>query len=364
MTAVNNEDNRPYCVAYKESRKPECNEETKTRFKEITKVILCKGATPLHLAVVNNDCETLIKVLNERKVDVNTKNAAGQTAFFIACYEGWVEGVRELIKDQRVDISAKCPSIFFGKSPIVVAVGNGHSKVVDELIVRKEIDVNETFGNNNITLLHLATILDRDEVVVSLLKHSKINPNIYAGSPKKAPLYIAVVTNNIKITKQLIDDSRTDVNVIDAHGWPPLITAFTQGNIEIMQMLLSHPTIDINKRCGDGGKLTPIGCAVLCANVEVFNLLFQDPKLDTAIDTPADLLSLARIMAARAKNLNEDRIESHEAIVKTLEESVRSTSRGGPEEYTVCDTSRVVHASEYAESSLVGELYTEEYEYT
>ena len=64
-----------------------------------------------------------------------------------------------------------------GVTPLIVASGLGHAKVVQLLLNHSQIDVNKAFSSGE-TPLYLASERGQAEVVKILLRQSKINVNI------------------------------------------------------------------------------------------------------------------------------------------------------------------------------------------
>jgi hypothetical protein len=114
-------------------------------------------------------------------------------------------------------------------------------------------------------------------------------PRIVEGD---TPLYIACENNRIKIVELLLSHQEIDVNK-DFDNKTPLYIACDQGHIEIVQLLLARPEIDVNK---DFNNTTPLHIACEKGHIEIVKLLLAHYKLVelllsyiTTGDTPNNL---------------------------------------------------------------------------
>ena len=59
--------------------------------------------TPLYVACLNGDIETVKTLLNDNRVDINqAASDHGETPFYIACERGHIDIVKLLLNDKRV----------------------------------------------------------------------------------------------------------------------------------------------------------------------------------------------------------------------------------------------------------------------
>lgn len=92
-------------------------------------------------------------------------------------------------------------------------------------------------------------------------------------------LFFAAKFNQIFLVKQLLHDD-ININITDNLGATPLFLAVQQANIEIMNLLLQQPTVDVNL---SSLSETPLFIAVKNDNLEAINLLLQHPNVDINI---------------------------------------------------------------------------------
>ena len=60
------------------------------------------------------------------------------------------------------------------------------------------------------------------------------------------------MANNLQITRQLLNDSRVDINWKDCLGMTPLMLAVAGGRLKMTQLLLADDRIDVNAEEGNG----------------------------------------------------------------------------------------------------------------
>ncbi|KAI1427709.1 ankyrin repeat-containing domain protein [Xylaria sp. FL1777] len=129
-----------------------------------------------------------------------------------------------------------------------------------------------------------------------LLSHPSIKVNLQSASGY-TPLHLAARQGNLDIVKLLLSHPSIDVNLQCPSGYTPLLqslSAYTplpqspgctplqlatqQGNLDIVKLLLSHPSIDVN--LPDMGGIVPFLSAVNFGSPELVRLFLQDARTD------------------------------------------------------------------------------------
>lgn len=96
------------------------------------------------------------------------------------------------------------------------------------------------------TPYHLAANLDKAKLLKLLLQTNQDKPISYGLRPYMSPLHVAAYKGNSEIIKILLEDSRfnDELNKHDCYGKTVLHEAVHNGNIESVNLLLSHPDVD------------------------------------------------------------------------------------------------------------------------
>jgi ankyrin repeat protein len=96
------------------------------------------------------------------------------------------------------------------------------------------------------------------------------------------PLFDAIKSNNIELTRLLLDgvsktaketNNNYDVNAETEEGFTPLIEATLTGNVDLVKLLLNHGA---KAQPAPGFRHTPLRAACLTANLELIRLLLDE----------------------------------------------------------------------------------------
>lgn len=136
-----------------------------------------EGYTSLHRAIVNNDLNTVMELLNNENIDVNSKLGievsidgwylGGATPLILASYLGYTDIVNALI-EKGVDVKAK--DDVDGCMAIHLAAANGKNDVINILLDVDASNINDVDNRGN-TPLHWASMKDRADTVSLLIEN-------------------------------------------------------------------------------------------------------------------------------------------------------------------------------------------------
>ena len=168
-----------------------------------------------------------------RGVDVNYNDELGDTAALLASFHGHTECMRILADTKRVDWSKADRD---GWTPLYMALGRGHSDIVDIIVKQPNIDYNvkTTFGT---TLAQIAVQGDPLSVVkcVETLAAQETFDcwNVPIAHNGETPVMWALKLGKIEIVEILLRCPRVDLDCRDKEGWSVLLRAIQgkyQGN--------------------------------------------------------------------------------------------------------------------------------------
>lgn len=136
-----------------------------------------EGYTSLHRAIVNNDLNTVMELLKNENIDVNSKLGievsidgwylGGATPLILASYLGYTDIVNALI-EKGVDVKAK--DDVDGCMAIHLAAANGKNDVINILLDVDASNINYVDNRGN-TPLHWASMKDRADTVSLLIEN-------------------------------------------------------------------------------------------------------------------------------------------------------------------------------------------------
>jgi ankyrin repeat protein len=169
------------------------------------------------------------------------------TPLYRAALAGDLAGVRKQLSG-GADVNARNPDNRW--TVLMVAVGEGFTDVVAELLTSPAVDVNAR-AERGLTALHVAAERGDHRAVESLLAHPGI-----------------------------------DVNVTDHIGRTPLIIAAFAGDEALVQLLLARPEIEVN--AVDRDRQTALAWAALGGDIGVVKALLADARTNPGITNRPD----------------------------------------------------------------------------
>eukprot|EP00742_Colponemidia_sp_Colp-10_P018943 GILJ01021928.1.p1 GENE.GILJ01021928.1~~GILJ01021928.1.p1 ORF type:complete len:279 (-),score=25.31 GILJ01021928.1:156-992(-) len=121
------------------------------------------------------------------------------------------------------------------------------------------------------TPLHIAARLGNLPMVEELIAH---NADVNASNNSKiTPLEEAVSRGHLHVVKRLL--------ACTSQVWMAVYYAAQRGDVGLLELVLSHPSADIEERADYGGNFRPIDIAVGCGNLSmVKSLLSHGANLD------------------------------------------------------------------------------------
>lgn len=158
---------------------------------------------------------------------------------YLAVRGGHLHSLEVLLSHEKVNPNKKFP--------LMAAVEKGSVELVKMLLLCTRINVNQHRHNSPRTALVAAVVRKDFEIVRLLLKHetdTKVDPNL------EQPLVKAVKKESVQIVEMLLACPRINVNQKES-PWDDtvLIAAVRRKNLEIVWLLLKHETglkVDIN----------------------------------------------------------------------------------------------------------------------
>lgn len=204
--------------------------------------------TPLMNAAFVGKEDICMELLGRPDIDINLKNAKGDTALNFACYSGLVE-VGKILINKTTDISIPNKK---GYTALMWASMNEKSLELVKILVgeynEKGYDANnKSIGNNefgNNTALILALNKSHEDIALELLKLKGIDVNIMNNLQCSALIYAASM-NLTRVVTELLKRPGIQVNALSVSGSSPLMLAIERGARDTPLLLIEHPDIDI-----------------------------------------------------------------------------------------------------------------------
>lgn len=218
-------------------------------------------------SVKNEDLEKVEALLKQPDIDVNSIDRNGNTPLHLASENGYVQLVKALLEVKDINVNAKNidrrkliypihtgddpnrGKLNYGKTPLYLAVENGHVDVVRVLLDHPDIDVNVK-DKYSVFPLWLAVEYNDSKMVEALLRHSSIDVNAkYICNDHYTSLHNAVEKGYLQIVNILLSHPNIDVNMKEKYSeGTALHCAATRKNLEIVKAILNHHGVDMNAK--------------------------------------------------------------------------------------------------------------------
>lgn len=229
------------------------------------------GQHALICACVEGAVANVTLLLEDGRADVNLVDASGESALVWAIDMAWIPVVECLLRDPRLDVELPTRH---GDTPLMRAATfcRGDARIVELLAPRAILDAQTANGH---TACLLASNVGNADVVATLLAHGA-NANI-ADDLGSTPLLWAVYKGHVDVVDILLSWPAIDVNCVDNEADTPLIVACSEGNGPIVQRMLQVPHLDLNHI--NNHDLTALDCAVNENHIHCADLVRADARL-------------------------------------------------------------------------------------
>ena len=224
------------------------------------------GKTCFHVAAEQNN-NKILRVIHKEKKDLELFDLAGKLPIHIAAEVGNLESV-ETLANLGADINALS---FYNLNALQIASMNGHDKVINYLLKKENIKINNE-DHKNFPLLHLAVIAGHLESVNELLSHTNVDINLKDGENFTA-LHHAVSSKHFNIFEALIATPSIDFNIAAATGLTVLHLAAIEGKLNFVEALLNLPNANSLLKTDSG--LTILHLAAVNNHTSIVQLILK-----------------------------------------------------------------------------------------
>ena len=288
------------------------------------------GKTPLYTASENGHLSVVTLLLEKKNIIVNQATIARETPLMVASKNGFPKLVGKLLAHATINVNF---ATFEGETAISYAfeaTGTDQKQII-ELILRcpgtdisimdehyktardharehNLTDILELFDERVMLTKEKGQTCCSDIVNDGLQKSAEVGDLVMVKSfllcPKvdlnigykysQTPLFIASLMNHTEVVAVILNDSRTDVNIV-VNSVNALFTASEKGHTEIVRLLIEHPHIDVNN-INKRSRKTALIIAVEKHHIAIMKLLLNhsqtfvnefDIKSQTALSVAA-----------------------------------------------------------------------------
>ena len=118
-----------------------------------------------------------------------------------------------------------------------------------------------------------------EEIVTHLLEDKNIDPNKPHPDNGLTPLHLAARLGNVKVVQMLLEHQRVDVNKRRLNHGTALMHACSGGHVPVVQLFLQTPRVDIHACDPDGDNCFNWACQ--SGHVDVMRCLLEDGRIET-----------------------------------------------------------------------------------
>jgi len=271
-----------------------------------------EGNTLLHYAYTEKISAEKLKILLKKPgINANIQNGYNYTPLHFAIMHAPLATIQCLTKMPGINVNLRDKE---GRSPIYLACKQNNLKILDHLLTIPGMDINLLCAENK-SYLHLAVDADLTRVQ-RLLKVPGINVNA-KDSHGRTPLFRVVVFKKRELVKLLLMTENIEPDSQDHENRSPLMIAVLEGDLETVRdfLELALGKIDINYNYARVG--TYLHMAVEYGYLEIVNILLSIPNIDVTIRNSEGLTPLDLAFRNDKKEIAILLLEHHQHVLNT-----------------------------------------------
>ncbi|EJT73035.1 hypothetical protein GGTG_09886 [Gaeumannomyces tritici R3-111a-1] len=239
--------------------------------------------TLLSFFVAAGAADMVRQLIRSDKLDVNAKHYTGRTPLVFAIERGHDEIATLLLQTGRVDLRAR----FQGRTALMSAVSARRAGIVEQLLRHGQVlrDINVTSGQDDMATALLMAVGDgpfESSIVSLLLSVPGIDVNSSRVFSRSTPLHEAAKTGAVEVMEMLLARPDLDVNKPDSWGDTATMRAIRQPDRSrarlVLEALLRSPKVDFDRQ--DAVGCTLLGQAVAAGDVELVEVLLASGRCD------------------------------------------------------------------------------------
>ncbi len=195
----------------------------------------------------------------------------GTPALVYAIYADDKEMIRNIIAVKDINLNQADE---LNRTPLMAAIATQNTDLIRFLIGHNDVDVDRIDKKGETALLKAVKMGNLEYVNLLLEKNASVD---LSGQNEYTPLMVAVSNENVPIVRRLLEVPGIDINRMaydrEYGTVSALHIAARAGNDQIMDLLLSAPSIRLDVQNSDGQ--TPLHIAAIADNDGMVNRLIQ-----------------------------------------------------------------------------------------
>jgi len=227
----------------------------------------------LHCASFFGIVELVTALIEMGCYDINEQDFLGCTPLAWAAHNGHEKVVEILLR--RKEVNPDEPDSL-GQTPLSHAAWTGHEGVVKLLLGREEVDPDKPDKDGRTPLSH-ATWDGHERVVAILLRRQEVNPG-KSDMSGRTPLLFAAGFGREGVVRMLLGREEVNPDKPDRWNQSPLSLAAQRGHVGVVKLLLRREEVDPNKPDNSGH--APLSYAARNGHEAIVKALLQQQAVD------------------------------------------------------------------------------------
>ncbi|KAH7006383.1 ankyrin repeat-containing domain protein [Fusarium venenatum] len=234
-----------------------------------------------------------------------------------------------------------------GGNVACIAALAGATEVLEELIKWSDIEFDPTTGVEGVSTLEAALKAQSEEAALILIPYSDANPVYSCGD---RPLNLAAKVKSIESVRLLFSQN-ISVNARGIHGHTALHNAAVMRNEDMIDLILSHPDIDISICDNDGN--TPLMAFLQCplgmkrVTLRSSKMFLSSSELDINAQNPSGDTALLIAASMEGRYYPEEDEDIFMAFLKSCRCTQRAQKQAWSNNPNHCYSGRLTEGSNH-----------------
>ena len=196
------------------------------------------NSSSLHASMENGHIHIMEWIANKCNINVATYcTSTGFTLLHRAAKSGHLYALKHLVNIYQCDINATLAFALY--TPLHFACEEGHVAIALYLTSLPQCNITAETSNHS-TIIHLTCKSGSLPILKHLVEHCSDQLSLYAiNDDGKASIHLACEKGALNIIKYIIEHSPDLLDLPDAHGYTPLLTAAYNNHLPVVKFLNS-----------------------------------------------------------------------------------------------------------------------------
>lgn len=202
----------------------------------------------MHLAIIYSQNDILLHLLELDEIDINHKDVLSRSPLMRALVEEQRWMASKILSHPKVDVDRQDA---YGCTPLMAVISSDiDDDMFDTIVSHRTFKIN-TQGNDGLTALHYAVYNKRHAFVDRLLAQPGIDLTLTHSEGYTVFMY-AVASGDVDVVRKFLPLVGSTINKQSVLGETALIQALKNCNPDIINMVMRHPSVDVDIADNEG----------------------------------------------------------------------------------------------------------------